>query len=159
MESKHPVFVHGTLRSGNCTGLMTARVSCWANWKDTRGTISARSQGYLRCFFIVLHQILDTHPLYTHNILKYCKYYKCSSGMLLPQQHECQILMGNQLVVQEVPIGLGTGNGRRTVAGLIEVTFDRQSSNTRNKNGISSSSPEHLKAGLELSVSRRRTKQ
>jgi len=39
--------------------------------------------------------------------------------ILLPQQHESQILVGNQLVVQGVPVGLGTGKGGRTVGGWI----------------------------------------
>jgi len=39
--------------------------------------------------------------------------------ILLPQQHQCQVLVGNQLIVLGVPVGLGTRKGRRTVGGWI----------------------------------------
>jgi hypothetical protein len=44
--------------------------------------------------------------------------------VLLPQQHESQILVGDQLVVQDVPVWPETGDRRGTVAGWIEEAFE-----------------------------------
>jgi hypothetical protein len=43
--------------------------------------------------------------------------------VLLPQEHESYILVGNQLLAKGVPVRLRTGNGRRTVAGWIKKAF------------------------------------